>query len=997
MNDKNAAVTVGEELHGFTIREVRPIVDLRAVAYRAEHATSGAQLLHIAAQDNENLFSITFPTVPWDDCGAAHVLEHSVLGGSRKYPVRQPFFEMIKMSMGTFINAMTASDFTTYPVSSTVHQDLFNLADVYFDAVFHPLLTEETFLREGHRLAPVDPEKPTGALQETGVVFNEMKGYFSKPEVRLHWVSIRNLLPKTIFARTSGGDPEAIPDLTYDGLKRFYQTYYHPSDAIFVTYGDIPLAEHLAFLDQRLQGFTRRPVDLSLTRQPRWSEPRRITAEYQVDDGGSTDSKTYLLLQWVAGDATDPQERMAFEVLDWILDGNEAAPLRKALADSRLGQAETGTGTGTAGPDIIYQVGLKGSEVDRGDRFERLVLDTLRRVAESEIPEERVEAAFHQAAYRHLEIPSQFPIHISFAVVEAWRLGLDPLVFIAERQHLEACHAQYRADRRFFNRLIRERLLDNPHRLLTILRPSPDYQMRIDRAFGERMRAVRARLDDAAVERIAAVAGEVERNSGTPNPPEAVALLPQLSVRDVPPRPRHVPTETEVLSDGIEFLRNDVFTNGINYLQLDLDASALTQEQWLYVPSYVNAVHQLGAAGMDYESIAARVSASTGGIGCWPVLGRTASGDVALRRMRFSLRALDDQMEDALRVLFDLILAVDPHDGDRLAIVLDEAFAERRSALINGGTAVARRFAARVLDHNGQLWEWMYGIPQLRLLSRMQRSFAQEGERVMERIDGIRDALQAGGLVASFTGSDRSADIVRQALRSWSGRPVRHQGASREEPITEGSRRTALAGPLQVAYCAEVMPAPRYTHPDSPFLSVGAHLVTTAYLLPEVRFRGAAYGGSFSYDALSGEIALLSWQDPHVVRTLGVFDATEAYVRQAPWVQVDVDRAIIATLKDGEQPIRPAEATGMALHRHIAGLTPEMRDARHAMTLSATPEGVRRAIMDALEEGRAQSSVCVVAGRSMLEEANRELRDRQAELQVEELLPGVEAADSATS
>ncbi len=995
MNDKNAAVTVGKELHGFTIREVRPIADLRAVAYRAEHSSSGAQLFHIAAQDNENLFSITLPTVPWDDCGAAHILEHSVLGGSRKYPVRQPFFEMIKMSMGTFINAMTGADFTTYPVSSTVHQDLFNLADVYFDAVFHPLLTEETFLREGHRLAPVDPEKPTGALQETGVVFNEMKGYFSKPEVRLQWVSLRNLVPATVFARTSGGDPQAIPDLTYDGLKRFYQAYYHPSDAIFVTYGDIPLTEHLAFLDQRLEGFVRRPVDLTLTRQPRWLEPMRATAEYQVDDGEATDSKTYLLLQWVAGDATDPVERMAFEVLDWILDGNEAAPLRKALADSRLGQAETQTGTWAAGPDGIYQVGLKGSEADRADRFERLVLDTLRRVAESEIPEERVEAAFHQAAYRHLEIPSQLPIHVSFVVVEAWRLGLDPLALIAARQHLEVCHAQYRADRRFFNRLIRERLLDNPHRLLTILRPSPHYQTRIDQAFTERMAAVRARLDDQEVERIAVVAWEVERNSGTPNPPEAVGLLPQLSVRDVPPRPRHIPTTVETLRDGVEFLRNDVFTNGINYLELNLDASALTQEQWLYVPSYVDAIHQLGAAGMDYEGIAARLSAFTGGIGCWPVLGRKASGGAALRRMHFSLKALDDQMEDALGVLFDLILAVDPHDGNRLAIVLDEAFAERQSALVNGGSTVARRFAARVLDRNGQLHEWMYGIPQLRLLSRLQHSFASEGGRIMERIDGIRDMVRAGGLVASFTGSDRSADIVRRALRRWSGGPLRPEGADREEPVVEGNRRTALAGPLQVAYCAEVMPAPGYTHPDSPFLGVGAHLVTNAYILPEVRFRGAAYGGAFSYDALSGEIALLSWQDPHVVRTLGVFNATEAHVRQVPWAQVDVDRAIIATLKDGEHPIRPAEATGTALQRHIAGLTPEMRDARHAMTLSATPERVRRAIADALEAGRARSSVCVVAGRSMLEGANRELRDRQAELQVEELLPGVDAAESA--
>jgi len=973
----DSAMQPGREMHGFEVQAVTPLPDLRAVAYRLEHRRSGARLIHIQADDNENLFSVTLPTVPWDDTGAPHILEHSVLGGSRKFPVREPFFEMLKMSMGTFINAMTGPDYTTYPVASTVRADLFNLADVYFDAVFHPLLTEETFLREGHRMTPADPQDPAGALTETGIVYNEMKGYYSRPDVVLSNESEAALLPDTIYAKDSGGRPDAIPDLTVEGLRRFYEAYYHPSDAYFFTYGDIPLAEHLAFLAERLKDFERRPTDATVGRQPHWPAPRRIEREYQVGEGEPATEKTYLLLQWLAGDATNPEDDMAFEVLDWILDGNEAAPLRKALVDSKLGQAPNHTGYRSMGPEGVYQVGLKGSEPDRADRFERLVLDTLAAIADGDIAPERVEAAFHQAAYGHLEIQSLFPLHLRWRVVGPWRLGADPLAFASMRPHLLACQERYRRDPRLFNRLIRERLLDNPHRLLTVLRPSGDYEARTTAAFKARMAEVRAGLSDEEVRRIAAVSADVELGSGTPNPPEAVALLPQLRVADVPPRPRHIPTTVERPAPGVELLRHDLFTNGVNYLLIDLGAAGLTAEQWRYLPRYLESIHKLGAAGMNYEQVAGRIAAATGGIFCWPALGRSAGPDAgSLRRLRFTLKALDDQIEDALAVLSDLVFSTDPHDRERLQVVLAQSLAGTRTGLVSGGSGTAVRHAARSLSTEGFLSELMGGVSQLHLLERLNKEFDAESGRVMDEIERIRDALPGSGrLVASFTGSDAACDAVRRALQRWAGRMGGGGGATAAPDLrpVQHADRTGLAAPLQVAYSAQVFPAPHYSHPDSPLLTVGAHLLTVEYVRPEIRFKGTAYGGSCSYDPLGGDMSLLAWQDPHVARTLKVFAAVRDYVAGAGWTQTDVDRAIISTLKDGERPIRPAEATGMALHRHVAGLTPEMRDARHQAILGATPESVKGALLAALAAGLPQSAVCVVAGRRMLEDGNREL------------------------
>jgi len=980
MGVPEAVAHEGQRLHGFDVRQVTPLPDLRAVAYRVEHGHSGARLIHIAADDNENLFSVTLPTVPWDDTGAAHILEHSVLGGSRKYPVRQPFFEMLKMSMGTFINAMTGSDYTTYPVASTVRADLFNLADVYFDAVFHPLLTEETFQREGHRLTPADPAEPTGPLGVAGIVYNEMKGYYGQPEVRLSAEAEAALLPDTIYAKDSGGRPEAIPDLTYADLRRFYATYYHPSDAFFFTYGDIPLSEYLAFLDPRLAEFARRPTDAAIARQARWRSPRRTEHEYQVGEGEATTEKTYLLLQWLAGTATDPADDIAFEVLDWILDGNEGAPLRKALVDSKLGQAPAHTGYRSMGEEGVYQVGLKGSEADRAERFERLVLDTLQVIADGEMAPERVAAAFHQAGYGHLEIQSQFPLHLRYRVVEPWRLGADPLAFASMRPHLEACRQRYRDDPRLFNRLIRERLLENPHRLLTVLRPSTDWQPRLDAAFAARMAAVRAARSAEELRHIAAVSADVERGAGTPNPPEAVALLPQLRVADVPAKPRHIPTTTLRVADGIELLRNDVFTNGVNYLQLDLDASGLTEEQWRYVPRYVEAVHKLGAGRRDYEQVAEQVAASSGGIHCFPILARSAAADArGRRRLRFALKALDPQMEDALGVLTDMVFAVNPRDAARLEVVLGQAVAGARTGLVNGGAGTAMRYAGDTLTVEGHLSELMYGGPQLRLVERLHGDFARAGERLMGEIERIRDALAAaGGIVASFTGSDRACDAVAATLAGWRQRLGAGGGGVTPAALAvpAGEARVGLAAPLQVAYCAQLLPAPHYAHPDSPLLAVGAHLITVDYIRPEIRFKGTAYGGSCGYDALGAQLALASWQDPHVARTLGVFAAVGNYVSGATWTQTDVDRAIIATLKDGERPIRPAEATGTALHRHLAGLTPAMRDQRHSATLAATPQSVKAAVLAALETGLTRGATCVLAGRRMLEEGNRELGAR---------------------
>ncbi len=979
----NVDLHPGQHLHGFDVKAVTPIDELRAVTIELAHPQSGARLLHLYTDDTENLFSINFPTPPPDDTGLPHILEHAVLAGSQKYPVKEPFFEMIKMSMATFINAMTSSDHTYYPVASNVKKDLFNLAEVYFDAVFHPLLTEETFKREGHHLAPINPEDPTGDLKITGIVYNEMKGVFSDPESLLYRSMTSRLLPDTLYARESGGDPDAIPDLTYAQLQRFHQNHYHPSNSYFFLYGDIPTRDYLAFLSDKLSAIPRneesaslRPLRPEVTRQSRWKSAQTVQATYPVAPDEPLTEKTYLMLSWLIGDATDPEDVAMCRILSLILLGNEAAPLKKAIIDSKLGADLIFSGASSIGASSTFYVGLKGSEKERVDAFTQLVMQTLTEIADTEIESAKVEAAFQQATYYYQEVAPMFPLRMLYRVIEAWIYEKEPDTFLKMGECLSIIQRRWEADAAIFNQLIRERLLENPHRLTSVLSPHPGMQLELDAALEARMKATRAKLSDEQVQQIAADAAELERLNGQPNSPEALAKLPQLQVSDLPEKPKHIPTTIEKVHD-VELLRNDVFANGVNYLVLNFDLRGLPQHLWAYLPRYAEAIGKLGAADMNYEQVAQRKSAVTGGIGCSPGFSTHAlDGNRSLQSLRFHFKALDGKMESALDVLRALVFSVNPRDKARLRDVLTQSVAEYRTEMVHDGSNTAIHHAARNLSPQARLSEIVFGLPQLHVSERLLTDFDELNEELMCHIEEIRDFLLVRGrMTASFTGSDAAFNVLNTHLNEWIQKMC--DEPIMDEPIGfeagDMRLREGLAGPIQIAHCAHVVPAPHYSHPDSTLLRIGAHIIRLDYIMSEIRFKGNAYGAWFTYNPFDAQLYQASYRDPHIARTLNVFEQTVEYVKQVDWTQTDIDRAIIATAKDGEKPIRPSQAASSALSQHLAGQTREMREERYARLCRATPAEVKRVLLELLEENRDNAAVCVVSSREKLEAANREL------------------------
>jgi Zn-dependent M16 (insulinase) family peptidase len=965
-----------QTVHGFTVRRVTPLPELRAVAYELAHDATGARLLHLHADDTENLMAITFPTPPTDDTGVAHILEHTALNGSRRFPVRTPLLELWKMSLATIASAMTGVDYTCYPFASNHCRDLFNLAEVYCDLLFHPLLTERSFQREGHHLAPANPSEPRGRLTVTGIVYNEMQGSLANPEWQLWSLYTHGLLPDTCYRYESGGDPRAIPDLTHEQLCQFHAAHYHPSNAYFFCYGDIPTADYAAFLGDRLASYGRQPVPPLPNRQPRWTAPVTVEDSYAVGPNEPTTGKTYLALRWLIAEPATPAVVTENYILGLILFGHEAAPLRHALLASRLGQDVIQSGDGVIGREETFGLVLKGSEPDRLPALETLVRDTLTALIARPLDPALVASAFQQAAYFFLEVLPHYPYRLMERTYWSWLYGGDPLAFVRMKQHLDDCQRRHAADPGLFHRLIRERLLDNPHQLRVILRPDAQKQARDEADRAARLKAIRDRLSDAQLDQLAANAAAVQGDSGRPNTPEALATLPQLTTHDLPPRPTHLPTTIETLPGGVTWLRNDVFSNGVNYLHLSFDLRGLPSALWPQLPRYCDAIAKLGAASQPYDAIARRVAASTGGITCAPSWQRHAT-DSALPvwRLQFTLKALDQQMPAALAVLRDLLFAVDPRDRDRLRAVLTQSLAGHRTALVQNPKRTAALHAGRGLTEEGHLANLLHGPPQLVFLQ-------TDPEQAMADIEAIRDfLLNRQRLTVSFTGSNEAAVVTQAALADWID-------AMRADPVAEAATgfvpfttppREGLVAPVPVASCTQLHPAPGLAQPEAMALHVGHQLVDADYLFAEVRLKGHAYGTWFGYLPLQGMLQCESFRDPHVARTLEVFAGVADFVERASWTQTDIDRVIIGSTRDANPPLRPAWATGEALLRYLTGQTPEFREMLYDRLRAVKVAHVRRALLTALAAGRPRAATCVVASRAALEAVNQ--------LAMAELLP----------
>jgi len=968
---------VGDRLFGFRVLRVEQISDLRVTAYEIEHEKTGAKLLHLHSADRENLFSIGFRTPPNDSTGVPHILEHSVLAGSAKYPLKDAFNELVRGTLQTFINAFTYPDKTIYPVASQVKTDFFNLARVYTDLVLHPRLLKETFLQEGHHLEFVDPEEINSEFTISGIVYNEMKGAYSSPETLMFKAIQETLYPDTTYAFDSGGNPEKIPSLTYEEFQAFHRLYYSPSNARFFLYGDIPTKEHLAFLEEMLAGFDQTPVNSEVTSQPRWTAPVHVHNVYPVGREEPLTGKTAVNMAWMLTENTDDETAILLEVLSGILIGSAAAPLRKALIDSGLGEdLSPVTGIERDLRQLLFAVGLRGSDPEKAEAVEACILDTLKETVTAGFDRELIEGVLHQIEFQGKEIVrSSYPYGIILMgrVYHTWLYDGDPLSGLNFPLIIENIRGKWKAQPDLFERLTQTWLLENPHRVLSVLEPSRTVAEEEETEFREKMTEMKATLSDGVLEQIRGSAQQLRQFQSEPDSPEAADSLPKLKVANLERGIETVPTEHSVI-EGVPVLLHDLFTNGIAYAELAFDVSFVPEELQPYLPLLGKMTNNMGAAGLSYEEMAKRITLKTGGVGCSVSAGMTADGQGAWQRMIFGVSALHRNVSDAIGIMTDILTAGDLSHDARMRDLLAEKKNGLHAAVVPSGHAFARMAAGAGLSLPAWRDEQWHGRTQLRFVSRIAEEFHEKPEELQEKLAYLRSIVFCRDrLLLNMTGDEEGLSLLTEQVKTLVHRLT--TGVKEETSVLTEKRSVCVgvAIPAQVSYVARVMTAPNFKHPLSPALLVLARHLSNGFLYKHIRVQGGAYGGMCQFDPMGGMFSFLSYRDPRIVETLDVYQEAMAFIADGKLAPEEMEKAIVGTIGGMDRPMDPSGRGTVAMIRELAGITDDDRRRFREAILDASVESLQKVAVEYFRKMPKEEGIAVYASEESLSAANQRL------------------------
>ncbi|MCB9136186.1 MAG: insulinase family protein [Anaerolineales bacterium] len=954
--------------NSFTLLREQHIPEINSLARLYRHNQTGAEILSVINDDENKSFGITFRTPSADSTGVAHIMEHSVLCGSRKYPVKEPFIELVKGSLNTFLNALTFADKTTYPVASTNLQDFYNLVDVYLDAVFFPLIPEHTLMQEGWHYELESPDAP---LEFKGVVFNEMKGAYSSPDNVLGTAVEESLFPDHPYQYDSGGNPEVIPDLTYAQFKKFHETYYHPSNARIYFYGDDDPEKRLELLETYLQEFEAQEVHSEVPVRAPFDEPRR--GEYPYDAGDDTDKKAMTSVNWVLAPHSDRERALAFGMLSHILSGTPASPLRKALIDSGLGEDTTG-GLDTQIQQLVFSAGLKGLADENAGKVETLVLNTLQKLADEGLDSNAVEASLNTFEFRLRENNTGgFPrgLALMFRTLASWNYGSDPIEPLGFEDPLQAIKAKIAAGEPYFENLIRTFLLDNPHRTTILLKPDPEHRTRVEAAERARLDTTRAAMTDADVQTVIEQTQTLKRLQETPDSPEAIATLPFLKLSDLDKDIRLVPTE--IYEDhGIHTHHHDLFTNGIVYLDVAFNLRGLPQALLPYFPLFSDGLIQMGTYTEDFVSVIQRIGRKTGGLYASTFLSNTANTPDAQAWLVMRGKSTVAQTPDLLAILRDLLLTVNFDNRDRFRQLVLESKSSMEAGLVPSGHGVVNRRLRAHFDEAGWLSETMGGLTQLFFLRQLAQDVENDWDSVLEKLETIRTTLiQRGNMLANVTLDADNWKQVHAELRALLGDISPAEAGTGSWTPTVYPTHEGFTIPAQVNYVGKGTNLYNLGYEQHGSANVIRKYLGTTWLWEKVRVQGGAYGGFANWDRLSGVWSYGSYRDPNLLATLDNYDGTAQFLRNLNLSDDELTKAIIGTISDLDGYQLPDAKGYTAFLRHLIGINDENRQQLRDEVLGTT-QAHFRLFGEALEMLNREGQVVVLGSAEKIGKANEE-------------------------
>jgi len=956
-------------IHGFELIREETIEELNTLARLYRHDKSGAELLSLTNDDENKVFGVTFRTPPPDSTGVAHIMEHSVLGGSRKYPVKEPFVELIKGSLNTFLNAFTSADWTAYPVASTNLQDFYNLVDVYLDAVFYPLITPYHLDQEGWHFELVNQTAP---LTYKGVVFNEMKGAYSSPDDVFGRYNQQSLFFNHVYGLDSGGAPHDIPNLTYEGFKQFHRTYYHPANSRIFFYGDDDEKERLRILDEYLSGFDYHQVESTIPLAPRYDQPRYFTHTYSVDGDSPDSSKSRLQVNWLLPENSDPSLTMALSILSFALVSTPASPLRKALIDSGMGDDLTGGGLSGSLRELTFGVGLKGIVPTNADKVENLILNTLSELADSGFEQDMIEAAVNSIEFQLRENNTgRFPRGLSLlmAALGTWNYGGDPLAMIAYEAPLHAVKERLEQNPDYLQDLIRKYFLQNPHRTTVRLDPDPKLGEKLDQEEKERLAKAKAGMDQAELKAIIDNAKELKRRQETPDNPEALAAIPTLTLADLDMENKIVPIELERLQ-GSEVLFHDLFTNGIVYLDMGFDLHALKEDLLPFVNLFGSSLTKMGTEDLDYVKLSQRINQKTGGVWHSTLMSATSDGRNATAWFLLRGKATMEHAQDLLDIFQDILLTVKLDDQTRFRQIALEAKAGKEAGLIQMGHVVVGNRLAAQFNEADWAAERMGGIDYLRFLNNLIRDIETDWPAVHKILVEVHQALvNRQRMLLNVTLDGENYELIKPRLEGLVSTLPETNGLISSWSPSFQTCDEGLTIPARVNYVGKGANLYELGYDLDGSIEVITKFLRTTWLWEKIRVQGGAYGGSCRFDRFSGVFNYLSYRDPNLLGTIQNYDETAEFLRQLNLSEDELVKAIIGAIGDWDSYQLPDAKGYTSMARHLIGVTEESRQRYREEILSTTATDFH-AFADVLAQVSQKGRVVVLGSPEVIDEAN---------------------------
>lgn len=925
--------------HGFTLTREEFIDEYGISARLYTHDKTGAELLSLSNRDENKVFGITFRTPPDDSTGVAHILEHSVLCGSRKYPLKEPFVELLKGSLQTFLNAFTYPDKTCYPIASQNLQDFYNLVDIYMDAALHPLLDRHTFDQEAWHYELNNPHE---ALIYKGVVFNEMKGVYASPDNLLAEQSQRILYPDITYGHDYGGDPRHIPDLTWSQLVAFHRKFYHPSNARIYFYGDDDVDERLRRMDIYLSEYEHARIDSAIPLQPfRENLPRLVRMPYPAGENDE-ESTLYLTVNWRLDDCRNIEEMLGLHLLDDILTDTPASPLRKALIDSNLGEDLTGAGLETQIRQCYFSTGLKGIARGNEDKVTSLIEKTLQKLLEDGIDPKTIEAAINTAEFEFRELNTgNYPrgLSLMIAAMQTWLYDGDPLEPIRYARPLATIKERISRGDRYFEELMRKHLIDNPNRAVLILEPDAELKERMDRAESATLAEIKSSWTDSQVDEVIRKTRELKERQAKPDGAEALKCIPSLARSDLPKANKVLPIDISSI-EGTPFLFHELDTAGITYLDLGLNLQVVPDHLLSLVPVWARALLETGTKAEDYVELTQRIGRLTGGISPELYSSTVAATNEATAWIFVRGKAIHDRFRDLLSIIGDVFQSARLDNQDRIRQLILEEKAEIESNIVPSG----HRFVSQRLRATFNLADWiqehMTGITYLESIRRLAHEVENDWDHLHANLLEIHTRLlNRSNMLVNLTVNGAMRTDAASALAAFlSHIEPRAFSAEARSGFAEARRDgpEGLVIPAQVNYVGKAVNLHHLgMRVDGHALVINRYL-RTAWLWDQVRVQGGAYGAFSAIDHRSGQLSMVSYRDPNVAGTLEIYDRTCDYLRQLNVDATEIDRAVIGAIGDLDTYLLPDAKGFVSLGRYLAGDSEAARQKLREEILSTT-------------------------------------------------------------